>query len=116
MIDYDTLLNEHDDIDTVPYWAEFLGIEIRNWPRERLVKLYLHNHHSTRVVINELQERLGDKDATIFAQRKLIKELEDKNTKEKLAKKFYRDQENKARQRIQELEEKLENNQNKTLN
>jgi len=115
MIDYDTLLDQNE-FDEMPYWAEYLGIDISNWPRERLVKLYLHKHHSTKEYIKELQDRLSDKEDTISVQRKLIRELEDKNTKEKLAKKFYRDQESKARQRIQELEEKLENNQNKTLN
>ena len=107
--DINSLLRTDNEFEDQPYWAEYLGIDIAKWPRERLVKLYLHKQHSTKVIVEELYERIDDLKSQIHTQTKLVSELEEKFSKEKIAKQFYRDQEKKAVNKIQQLKDQLEN-------
>jgi len=109
MIELEKLLDEHKDLEESPWWTEYLGIEIYNWPRARLVKLYIATRHATLEMIKELYDRLDELKDQIFTQKKLVKELEEKYNKERLAKRFYREQEAKRLKRIRELELQLEN-------
>lgn len=105
MIDnFDELVNRHKDIEDTPWWAEYLGIDIKNWPRERLIKLYLHKQYSTTEIIKELYDRIDEHKETIHTKDKLITELEEKYKKERLAKRFYREQETKLRQKLKEID------------
>lgn len=110
MIELEKLLHEHQDIEETPAWAEYLGIDIIKWPRARIIKLYMHTRTMFTQLMTELYERIDDLNKTIFYSEKLIKELEQKYTKERVAKRYYREEQTKLIKRIQELETQLENN------
>ena len=116
MIELEKLMDEHKDLDNQPWWTEYLGVDIYNWPRARLIKLYTSTSYATLEIIRELYDRIDELKDQIFSQKKLIKELEEKYDKERLAKKFYRDQETKLRKKLFKLNQQLENNQDKELN
>ena len=109
MIDnFEELINRHKDLEDTPWWAEYLGIDIKNWPRERLIKLYLYKQYSSVEIIKELYERLDELKATIFTKDKLIKELEEKYKKEQVAKRFYREQETKMRKKLEQRDKEID--------
>ena len=107
MIELEKLLDEHKDLEESPWWAEYLGIDLIKWPKERLIKLYSTTRYATLEIIKELYDRLDELKDQIFTQKKLVKELEEKYNKERLAKRFYREQEVKKVKRIRELEQQL---------
>jgi|TARA_E500000318_G_scaffold48853_1_gene45918 uncharacterized coiled-coil protein SlyX len=88
------------DLDDTPWWTKYLDINIQNWSRDKLIKLYIHKSWSLKELLRELYDRIDELNVTIRVQNKLIKELDDKFKREQMAKKYYSDQLNKLKKEL----------------
>lgn len=105
--DIETILNDFDELDNMPWWAEHLGINLLNWERRKLIKLYLIKQEGARKRIEELEGRLDDK-CRIIAQSDTIRRDQQKQISiERIRVRHLDRQLDEAYERIRELQQLL---------
>lgn len=106
--DIEEILNDFDELDNMPWWAEHLGINLLNWERRKLIKLYLIKQEGARKRIQELENRLDDK-CRIIAQSDTIRREQQKQISiEKVRVRSLDRQLDEAFERIREQQKLLE--------
>jgi len=106
--DIETILNDFDELDNMPWWAEHLGINLLNWERRKLIKLYLIKQEGARKRIEELEGRLDDK-CRIIAQSDTIRREQQKQISiERIRVRNLDRQLDEAYERIRELQKLLD--------
>jgi|SaaInl6LU_22_DNA_1037377.scaffolds.fasta_scaffold03635_5 hypothetical protein len=106
--DIETILNDFDELDNMPWWAEHLGINLLNWERRKLIKLYLIKQEGARKRIEELEGRLDDK-CRIIAQSDTIRREQQKQISiERIRVRNLDRQLDEAYERIRELQQLLD--------
>lgn len=106
-MDFDKVIRKSNEVEETPWWAEYLNINLANWPKERLIRLYKYVHSTAIQITNELYERIDELKNNIYYKDKLITSLEEQLKKERLQTSWLRRSHNEALDQIAELKKKL---------
>jgi len=117
-IEIKEILDDFEELDQMPWWAEHMGINLLNWDRRKLIKLYLITYYGAIKEQRDLYERLEDKNKIIdqcdFIKMKNANEVKTQRMRYRVLDR----QLDKAINRIRELEKELQEykDKDKTLN
>jgi len=115
-IKYDELMKDHQDLNPKNFWAEYLGIDLTEWPPERLVRLYEITSTGYREYIRNLMSQLDDKDRIIRQSDLIGKERRKEHRVLRIRYDYQTRTIDKQNKEIQELKKELKNAKRKLNN